>query len=44
MTDRAGSAQAAEFQAIIEAYAAYVDELKLSPLEIRDESELPYPK
>ena len=44
MTDLAGSAQAAEFQAIIEAYAAYVDELKLSPLEIRDESELPYPK
>ena len=44
MTDRAGSAQAAEFQLIIEAYAAYVDELKLSPLEIRDEGELPHPK
>ncbi len=44
MTDGAGSAQTAELQAIIEAYAAYVDALKLSPSEIRDESELPHPK
>jgi len=44
MTNQTGSAEAAELQAIIEAYAAYVDELKLGPSEIRDESELPYPK
>jgi hypothetical protein len=29
---------------IVEAYASLVDRLRLSPIEIRDEAELPYPK
>lgn len=44
MTDGERAARAVEFQAIIDAYAAYVDALELSPAEIRDESELPHPK
>jgi hypothetical protein len=44
MTDKSSSAMGAVNDVVIKAYAAYVDPLKLSPSEIRDEDELPYSK
>ena len=38
------SALVSESKAIIDAYGAFVDPLRLSPMEVRDEAELPQPK
>jgi len=38
------SAQVSESKAIIDAYGTLVDRLRLSPIEIHDEAELPHPK
>lgn len=38
------SAQVSENKAIIDAYGTLVDRLRLSPIEIHDEAELPHPK
>jgi hypothetical protein len=38
------SAPIPDDRTIVEAYATVVDRLRLSPIEIRDEAELPYPK
>jgi hypothetical protein len=38
------SAPVSESKAIIDAYGKLVDRLRLSPIEIRDEAELPHPK
>jgi hypothetical protein len=38
------SALVSESKAIIDAYGAFVDPLRLSPMEVRDEAELPHPK
>jgi len=38
------SAPVSESKAIIDAYGAFVDPLRLSPVEVRDEAELPHPK
>jgi hypothetical protein len=38
------SAPVSESKAIIDAYGAFVDPLRLSPMEVRDEAELPHPK
>jgi hypothetical protein len=38
------SAEVSESKTIIDAYGTFVDRLRLSPMEVRDEAELPYPK